>query len=318
MDSSIDGMIVGDDLRLPPNSPPPCDEFSGEVDFGVREDESIVIDDTAVSEIENIEEDYFLKAALSMNYEGESVGRGEKLEREIQEREDNFLDSSESWKGKWVEVAKVFEEATASGGVVDLEEKKSVVQIDEEISNILKYSGFKSFAELDTTYTMVTKKLPLTVGQELLNVIHKFGDVATRSSTRRHMRNIWASVSKRGVPLSDATIEDGMRGLKSKFVTKTMTFEHADCERFEATFEHIDPQSMVEAILGDLFGPKSKITPQLPVKNTSKVYGDFNTGEQWTEDRDLCREVFKDIVPNDFDLELIPLIFFADGTQLGR
>ena len=171
-----------------------------------------------------------------MNYEGESVGPDEKLEREKQEREDAILDSCETWKEKRGEVDKLFEEAISSGGVVDLEEKKSVVQIDEEISTILKYSGFKSFAELDTTYTMVTKKLPLTVGQELLNVIHKFGDVATRSSTRRHMRNIWSSVSKKGVPLSDSTNVNGMRGLKSKFVTKTMTFEHADCERFEARF----------------------------------------------------------------------------------
>ena len=59
-----------------------------------------MIDDTAASEIENIEEDYFLKAAISMNYEGESVGPDEKLEREKQEREDAILDSCETWKEK--------------------------------------------------------------------------------------------------------------------------------------------------------------------------------------------------------------------------
>ena len=35
-----------------------------------------------------------------MNYEGESVGPDEKLEREKQEREDAILDSCETWKEK--------------------------------------------------------------------------------------------------------------------------------------------------------------------------------------------------------------------------
>ena len=99
---------------------------------------------------------------------------------------------------------------------------------------------------------------------------------------------------------------------------KELSFEHEDCARFEVGYEQIDPKTLVTAILDDHCGADSTMTPLAPEENPGRVYGDFNIGEeQWKQDEGLCGEVYRKYIPDDFDLNFIPLIFFVDGTQLG-
>jgi hypothetical protein len=103
-----------------------------------------------------------------------------------------------------------------------------------------------------------------------------------------------------------------------KFVKRQISFSHEHCTTFTYEVEHADIGSLINEIILDSFvdGQKGPCFPpddRPRFEDPNYRYQDLVDGEQWWADRELVRTIH-----GSKDVELLPLIFFCDGTAISN
>ena len=192
----------------------------------------------------------------------------------------------------------------------------------EELEGLLKNTlkrvgGFHCFAELDIAFILIKRRLSISDGDAILEVLKK----NCKCPQNRKMRNSFKSIMNvlKNKALSSTRIEYDNRLLNimdtTRYVVKEIIFDHPHCTPFVITIRHMDWGYLMHTFLDHAFDNPGG--PLFPSDNKPKfndpdyVYTDLHSGKHWWNIKALYRKVMRDSL-----LQCVPAILMKDATDV--